>query len=38
MRFGARISDRFRERSEQAAGGALITVALILLGLKLLKL
>jgi putative Mn2+ efflux pump MntP len=38
MRFGARISDRFRERSEQAAGVALIAVALILLGLKLLKL
>ena len=38
MRFGARVSARFRERSEQAAGVALIAVALIFLVLKLLKL
>jgi manganese efflux pump family protein len=38
LRFGARIGDELRERSEQAAGVALILVALILLVLKLLKL
>jgi putative Mn2+ efflux pump MntP len=37
MRLGARISDELRERSEQAAGVALIAVALILLALKLLN-
>lgn len=38
LRFGARIGEEFRERSEQAAGVALISVAVILLVLKLLKL
>ena len=38
LRFGARVGDALRERSEQAAGVALIAVALILLALKLLKL
>lgn len=37
LRFGARIGEVMRERSEQAAGAALIVVALILLALKLLK-
>jgi putative Mn2+ efflux pump MntP len=37
LRFGARVGDALRERSEQAAGVALIAVALILLALKLLK-
>lgn len=38
MRLGARIGEELRERSEQIAGVALIAVALILLGLRLLKL
>ena len=38
LRVGARIGDEIRERSEQAAGVALIAVAVILLVLKLLKL
>ena len=38
LRFGARLGEGLRERSEQAAGMALIAVALILLALKLLKL
>jgi len=38
LRFGARVGDALRERGEQAAGVALIAVALILLALKLLKL
>jgi putative Mn2+ efflux pump MntP len=37
LRFGARIGEGLRERSEQAAGVALILVALVLLALKLLK-
>lgn len=37
MRLGARVSDAVRERSEQAAGVALVAVALILLALKLLN-
>jgi putative Mn2+ efflux pump MntP len=37
LRFGARIGEEIRERSEQAAGVALIGVALVLLVLKLLK-
>lgn len=37
MRLGARVSERFRERSEQAAGVGLILVAVTLLGLELLK-
>lgn len=37
LRFGGRIGETLRERSEQAAGVALIAVALILLVLKLLK-
>ena len=37
LRFGARVGDALRERSEQVAGVALIAVALILLALKLLK-
>lgn len=37
MRFGARLGEELRERSEQAAGVALIAVAVILLALKLLK-
>ena len=37
LRFGARIGEEIRERSEQAAGAALILVALVLLALKLLK-
>ena len=36
LRFGSRIGDALRERSEQAAGVALIAVALVLLVLKLL--
>jgi putative Mn2+ efflux pump MntP len=38
LRFGARIGEEIRERSEQAAGIALILVALILLALKVLRL
>ena len=38
MRFGHRIGDELRERSEKVAGAALIAVALILLALKLLRL
>jgi len=38
LRFGARVGEALRERSEQAAGVALIVVALLLLALKLLKL
>jgi manganese efflux pump family protein len=38
LRFGDVVGDQLRERSEQAAGVALIAVALILLALKLLKL
>ena len=38
LRFGERIGETLRERSEQAAGVALIGVALILLVLKVLKL
>jgi putative Mn2+ efflux pump MntP len=37
LRFGTRIGDAFRERSEQAAGLALIVVAAVLLLLKLLN-
>ena len=37
LRLGARLSEEIRERSEQAAGVALILVALVLLGLKLLN-
>jgi putative Mn2+ efflux pump MntP len=37
MRFGYRIGDRLREQSERVAGIALIAVALVLLGLKLLN-
>lgn len=37
LRFGTRIGGELRERSEQAAGIALVAVALILLALKLLK-
>ena len=37
LRFGARIGEEIRERSEQVAGAALIVVALVLLLLKLLK-
>ena len=37
LRIGARIGEQLRERSEQAAGVALILVALILLALKLLR-
>jgi len=37
LRFGARLSEEIRERSEQAAGVALMLVALVLLGLKLLQ-
>lgn len=37
LRFGARLGQEVRERSEQAAGVALIAVALVLLALKLLK-
>ena len=36
LRFGAGVSERLRERSEQAAGGALILVALALLAARLL--
>jgi putative Mn2+ efflux pump MntP len=38
LRFGARLGEELRERSEQAAGVALIAVAIVLLVLKLLKL
>ena len=34
LRFGARVGEALRERSEQAAGLALIVVALVLLGLR----
>jgi manganese efflux pump family protein len=37
LRFGARIGEELRERSEQVAGIALIAVALVLLAMKLLK-
>lgn len=37
LRFGVRIGEEIRERSEQAAGAALILVALVLLALKLLR-
>lgn len=37
MRFGARLGEELRERSEQAAGVALILVAVTLLVLRLLK-
>jgi len=37
LRFGSRIGETLRERSEQAAGVALIGVALVLLALKLLR-
>ena len=37
LRFGGRVGEEVRERSEQAAGAALIAVALALLALKLLK-
>src|SRR5437660_12762676 len=35
LRFGERVGEKVRERSEQAAGVALILVALVLLALKL---
>jgi manganese efflux pump family protein len=38
LRFGATLGEELRERSERVAGVALIAVALIVLGLKLLKL
>ena len=38
MRFGHRLSEQLRERSERAAGAALIAVALTLMALKLLRL
>ena len=38
LRLGARVSETIRERSEQAAGVALIAVAVILVGLRLLNL
>jgi putative Mn2+ efflux pump MntP len=38
LRFGARLGEEIRERSEQAAGIALVLVALILLALKVLRL
>ena len=37
LRLGGRWSDELRERSEQAAGAALVAVAVILLALRLLK-
>ena len=37
LRFGARLGEKIRERSGQVAGVALIAVALVLLGLKLLN-
>jgi len=37
LRFGARLGEEIRERSEQAAGVALIAVAVVLLALKLLR-
>ncbi|HKW60011.1 MAG TPA: manganese efflux pump [Candidatus Dormibacteraeota bacterium] len=37
LRFGGRIGEELRERSEHAAGAALIVVAVLLLALKLLK-
>ncbi|HEV2139601.1 MAG TPA: manganese efflux pump [Candidatus Dormibacteraeota bacterium] len=37
LRLGGRISEELRERSEQVAGFALVAVALVLLGLKLLN-
>jgi len=36
LRIGARVGEQLRERAEQAAGGALIGVALLLLALKVL--
>jgi putative Mn2+ efflux pump MntP len=38
LRFGARIGEELRDRSEQVAGIALIVVALVLLALRLLRL
>ena len=38
LRFGARVGEELRERSEQVAGLALMAVALVLLALKLLRL
>jgi len=38
IRFGAALGEAVRERSERAAGAALILVALVLLGLRLLNL
>lgn len=38
LRFGARIGDELRERSEQVAGAALIAVALVLLVLRVFRL
>ena len=38
LRFGSRLGEELRERSEQMAGVALLVVALVLLALKLLKL
>jgi putative Mn2+ efflux pump MntP len=38
LRFGSRLGEEARERSEQVAGVALIAVAIILLLLKLAKL
>ena len=38
LRFGSRLGEELRERSEQIAGVALLVVALILLALKLLQL
>jgi len=38
LRFGAKLGEELRERSERVAGIGLLAVALILLGLKLLKL
>jgi len=38
LRFGGRLGEEIRERSEQAAGVALIAVAVVLLALKLLRL
>lgn len=37
LRLGARLGEEIRERSEQAAGVALVLVGLVLLGLKVLK-
>ena len=38
LRFGSMVGDELRERSERAAGAALIAVALVLLALRLLRL